>query len=64
MDFLVRWTGQGLNEDRWLPWSQLYNNTRLHKYLYNNGMKKIIPKPFKKQEYNEILLVIRTEGIS
>ena len=52
MDFLVRWTGQGPTEDRWLPWSQLYNNTRLHKYLYDNGMKKLIPKPFKKQEYH------------
>ena len=52
MDFLVRWYGQDATHDLWLPWNQLYNNTRLHKYLFDNGMQKLIPKQFQKQEYH------------
>jgi transposase InsO family protein len=52
MDFLVRWCGHDSTHDLWLPWNQLYDNTRLHKYLFDNGMKKLIPKQFHKQEYH------------
>ena len=51
MEFKVRWLGQDESHDLWLPWKSLYNNTQLHKYLHDNGMKKLIPKQFKREEY-------------
>jgi hypothetical protein len=52
MEFLVRWRGQDDSHNLWLPWKELYNNTILHKYLYDNGMERFIPKAFRKQEYH------------
>ena len=51
MDFLVRWTGQNESHDLWLPWKQLRDNPKLHKYLFENGMESWIPKEHRKQEY-------------
>ena len=51
MDFLVRWTGQNESHDLWLPWKQLRDNPKLHKYLSENGMESWIPKEHRKQEY-------------
>jgi hypothetical protein len=51
MDFLVRWTGYDASHDLWLPWSQLRDNPKLHKYLFDNGMESWIPKEHRKQEY-------------
>jgi hypothetical protein len=44
MDFLVRWDGYTAADDQWLPWRQLRNNPKLHEYLNQHGMAKIIPK--------------------
>ena len=44
MDFLVRWTGFDESQDLWLPWSALHSNVKLHQYLRDNGMVKLIPK--------------------
>jgi transposase InsO family protein len=51
MDFLVRWAGYDESHDLWLPWSQLRDNVKLHKYLFDNGMEHWIPKEHRKQEY-------------
>jgi transposase InsO family protein len=52
MDFRVRWEGYDSSHDLWLPWRDLRDNPKLHKYLYDNGMSKLIPKEHKKQEYH------------
>jgi hypothetical protein len=51
MDFRVRWTGYNESHDLWLPWNQLRDNPKLHKYLFDNGMESWIPKEHRKQEY-------------
>jgi hypothetical protein len=51
MDFKVRWKGYNESHDLWLPWKQLRDNPKLHKYLFDNGMESWIPKEHRKQEY-------------
>jgi hypothetical protein len=51
MDFLVRWEGYDESHDLWLPWSELRNNPKLHKYLFDNGLESWIPKEHRKQIY-------------
>jgi hypothetical protein len=49
MDFLVKWKGFEDYTNLWLPWKELRNNPELHIYLEANGMKKLIPKEYKKK---------------
>jgi hypothetical protein len=51
MRFLTRWEGYGPEEDLWLPWSELRDNVALHKYLFDNNMKKLIPKEHRSLQY-------------
>jgi hypothetical protein len=44
MDFLVRWEGYTEAEDQWLPWRALRNNPKLHQYLIENQLAKLVPK--------------------
>ena len=44
MDFLVRWEGLDESKDLWLPWKELRNNSKLHEYLQQNNMARLIPK--------------------
>ena len=44
MDFLVRWEGYDETYDLWLPWRSLRNNPKLHAYLRNHGLHRLIPK--------------------
>ena len=44
MEFNVRWLGYGVEDDLWEQWKELRDNPALHKYLYENGMKRLIPK--------------------
>ena len=44
MEFKVRWEGYEEDEDLWLPWKELRDNTQLHQYLRDNGMASLIPK--------------------
>jgi hypothetical protein len=44
MDFLVRWEGYTAADDQWLTWRALRNNPKLHIYLRQHGMDRIIPK--------------------
>ena len=44
MDFLVRWTGYTDSENLWLPWAELRLNPKLHQYLRDNGMERLVPK--------------------
>ena len=50
-DFKVRWKGYSSEEDLWLPWKELRNNPKLHKYLYDHGYEKLIPKEHKRLVY-------------
>ena len=52
MEFRVRWLGYDEGHDLWLPWRQLRDNPKLHKYLYVNGMQRLIPSEHRKQEYH------------
>ena len=44
MDFVVCWTGYTDSENLWLPWTELRLNPKLHQYLRDNGMERLIPK--------------------
>jgi hypothetical protein len=44
LDFKVRWLGYTADDDEWLPWSSLRNNPKLHDYLRENRLAKLIPK--------------------
>jgi hypothetical protein len=44
MDFLVRWEGYTAADDQWLPWSALRNNPKLHDYLRQNQLARLVPK--------------------
>jgi len=44
MDFLVKWTGYDDSENLWLPWSELRLNPKLHTYLREQNLEKLIPK--------------------
>jgi hypothetical protein len=46
-EFLVRWQGYPPDEDRWLKWRELRDNTRLHDYLRDNGLQRLIPPEFR-----------------
>jgi hypothetical protein len=46
MEFKVRWTGYGAEEDTWEPWHALRDVAQLHEYLRNHGMAKLINKKF------------------
>jgi hypothetical protein len=55
MDFKVRWLGYGSEDDLWLPWKELRDNNALHKYLFDHGMKKLIPIDHVKANYEYTL---------
>ena len=44
MDFLVKWTGYDDSENLLLPWSELRLNPKLHTYLREHNLEKLIPK--------------------
>ena len=50
-DFKVRWKGYPPEEDLWLPWKELRNNPKLHKYLYDHGYERLIPKEHRRLVY-------------
>jgi hypothetical protein len=43
LDFLVRWRGRDEVENKWVKWAAVRNNLVLHKYLYKNNMRQLIP---------------------
>ena len=51
MEFQVRWLGYDERHDSWLPWKALRDNTVLHKYLFDHGMAKLIPREHRKLNY-------------
>jgi hypothetical protein len=54
MDFLVKFVGLPNSDNRWYAWRDLYGNTILHKYLEDNGLKKLIPKEFQNEESTSV----------
>jgi hypothetical protein len=44
LDFLVKWAGLSDDYNRWIPWRELRNNPKLHSYLMDNGLRKLVPK--------------------
>jgi hypothetical protein len=44
LDFLVKWEGLSDDYNRWIPWKELRNNPKLHAYLIDNGLRKLVPK--------------------
>ena len=47
IEFLVRWTGYGEEDDLWLPYSELRDNVATHRYLLTINKKNLIPLKFK-----------------
>jgi transposase InsO family protein len=52
LTFLVRWEGYDESTDSWLPWKELIHNSRLHKYLHDHHLEKLIPKEHRKENYD------------
>ena len=44
MKFLVKWKGYDDKHNTWEPWKSVRLVDKLHEYLIENGMRKIIPK--------------------
>jgi hypothetical protein len=44
LSFKVRWQGYTDEHDSWEPWKNLRLVDKLHDYLRNNGMAKLVPK--------------------
>ena len=43
MSFKVRWTGYSEEHDSWEPWKNIRLVDKLHEYLRDNDMAKLIP---------------------
>ena len=44
LEFLVRWKDYGEANNLWLPYQELRQNIKLHEYLRERGLHKLIPK--------------------
>jgi hypothetical protein len=47
MTFLVKWAGFDHKNNQWLSWKDVRKLNMLHRYLYNNQMKALIPTQYK-----------------
>jgi hypothetical protein len=52
LEFLVSWLGYGPEWNSWEPWSELRALKHLHRYLYRVGLSSMIPKEFKRENYD------------
>ena len=52
MDFLVSYAGYDSSYDQWQPWKEVRNNPALHKYLWDNAMKALIPQEHRVNEFS------------
>ena len=43
LDFLISFVGFDATKNRWLPYSEVRDNPKLHEFLWNNDMKSYIP---------------------
>jgi DNA (cytosine-5)-methyltransferase 1 len=44
LEFKVRWSGFGPDDDTWEPWSAVRNVDKLHEYLRSISQERLIPK--------------------
>jgi transposase InsO family protein len=47
MMFKTTWTGYSENEYTFQPWSSLRDNGKLHQYLINNNLKRLVPVKYR-----------------
>ena len=47
IEFLVKWKNQDSENNLWIPWKELSNNTLLHTYLKDKGLSKLIPVQYR-----------------
>ena len=53
MEFFVQWDGYDTTHDTWEPWAVLKNNSIVHAYCIEHGMKSFIPKSIKETESSD-----------
>ena len=46
MKFLVKWLGYDDTYNSWEPWKNVRDVEKLHQYLRENNLSKLIPKKF------------------
>ena len=44
MEFLVKWKGYDVKHDTWEPWKIVRFVDKLHQFLWEKGMRILIPK--------------------
>ena len=47
IEFLVRWLNFNDSHDSWEPYANLRDNQRLHVYLLEKNLQRLIPKKFR-----------------
>jgi hypothetical protein len=43
LDFLVKWLGYDDSHNLWIPWKEARLNAKVHEYLKNEGLERLIP---------------------
>jgi len=43
LDFLVKWLGYDDSHNLWIPWKEARLNAKVHEYLRNEGLERLIP---------------------
>ena len=54
LEFLVKWTGDGEDYDKWVPWELVRDNHELHKYCFTHKMKALLTKEQKAEVQAEL----------
>ncbi len=54
--FRVRWAGYIESDDTYEPWSNLKGNAALHAYLRENHMASLIPKSYRVNDQNAMIV--------
>ena len=47
LEFLIKWRGYGEEDNIWVKWHDLTNNSVVHAYCIENGLKSLVNKIYR-----------------